>query len=535
MRGFNVLHPMGWDAFGLPAEQYAIQTGVHPAITTKKAIDNFRRQLKRFGFSYDWSREFGTIDPDYYKWTQWIFLQIYDAWFDVEAAARAAHRRAGRRASRAARARSRFNPDAAEISGDEKERDVRRLERRLDKRSAARHHRQLPARLPRAADRQLVPQARHRAGQRRGHRRPQRARRLSRVSASRSSSGCSASPPTASGCSRASRGSTGPSPRAPSRPGWIGHSEGAEVTFARWPAPVGTQERLRVFTTRPDTLFGATYMVVAPEHPLVDAVLRQPAPRTPDVQQLRAYVSAARNRSDLERQQSKEKTGVFTGVYAINPATGAAHPGLDRGLRADGLRHRRHHGRAGARRARPRVRHAVRPARSSRWCVPDGDKSEGCFSGDGKNINSHNAELSLDGLPTAEAKQTHHRLARAEGPRQAQAQHQAARLAVQPSALLGRALPDRLRRARQPPPGAAPSALPVLLPELADYQPEESDDPQAAARQGARLGAHHGRRRRRRRACRPTPRSRARPTPCPAGPARAGTSCATPTRRTPTR
>ena len=85
MRGFNVLHPMGWDAFGLPAEQYAIQTGVHPAITTMKAIDNFRRQLKRFGFSYDWSREFGTIDPEYYKWTQWIFVQIYNAWFDVDA------------------------------------------------------------------------------------------------------------------------------------------------------------------------------------------------------------------------------------------------------------------------------------------------------------------------------------------------------------------------------------------------------------------------------------------------------------------
>jgi leucyl-tRNA synthetase len=82
MRGFNVLHPMGWDAFGLPAEQYAIQTGVHPAITTRNAIDNFRRQLKRFGFCYDWSREFGTIDEDYYRWTQWIFLQIYNAWFD---------------------------------------------------------------------------------------------------------------------------------------------------------------------------------------------------------------------------------------------------------------------------------------------------------------------------------------------------------------------------------------------------------------------------------------------------------------------
>ncbi|MBL4591151.1 MAG: class I tRNA ligase family protein, partial [Phycisphaerales bacterium] len=84
MKGFNVLHPMGWDAFGLPAEQYAIQTGVHPVVTTRNAIDNFRRQLKRFGFSYDWSREFGTIDESYYRWTQWIFLQVYHAWFDAE-------------------------------------------------------------------------------------------------------------------------------------------------------------------------------------------------------------------------------------------------------------------------------------------------------------------------------------------------------------------------------------------------------------------------------------------------------------------
>ena len=85
MTGHNVLHPMGWDAFGLPAEQYAIQTGVHPAITTRKAIDNFRRQLQRFGFSYDWSREFGTIDDEYYKWTQWIFLKLYGAWFEERA------------------------------------------------------------------------------------------------------------------------------------------------------------------------------------------------------------------------------------------------------------------------------------------------------------------------------------------------------------------------------------------------------------------------------------------------------------------
>ena len=82
MQGFNVLHPMGWDAFGLPAEQYAVQTGVHPAVTTSKAIDTFRRQLQAFGFSYDWDREFSTIDPDYYRWTQWIWLRCYHAWYD---------------------------------------------------------------------------------------------------------------------------------------------------------------------------------------------------------------------------------------------------------------------------------------------------------------------------------------------------------------------------------------------------------------------------------------------------------------------
>ena len=123
MKGYNVLHPMGWDAFGLPAEQYAIQTGVHPAETTKAAIDNFRRQLQRFGFCYDWSREFATIDPDYYRWTQWIFCKIYDAWFDPhEGQGRGRGRPIGELIEEfeSGRREIRVNPQAAEHTDDEK-------------------------------------------------------------------------------------------------------------------------------------------------------------------------------------------------------------------------------------------------------------------------------------------------------------------------------------------------------------------------------------------------------------------------------
>jgi len=308
MKGFNVLHPMGWDAFGLPAEQYAIQTGIHPAVTTKGAIENFRRQLQRFGFSYDWSREFGTIDPEYYRWTQWIFLKLFNAWYDP-AAKRARH--VSELEAMASRGEVATPAPWGQMSAEARRAfvDSRRLayqsemvvnwcpklgtvlanDEVIDGRSerggfpvVRKPLKQWVFRITEYADR-LVEQ-------------------LALLEWPESTKAMQSE--------------------------WIGRSEGAEVEFELDRAP-GAERRatqtLRVFTTRPDTLFGATYMVVAPEHPLVTGVLASP-PAGVDVSALRAYVERTRSRSDIERQEAREKTGVFTGVNAINPATGEPIP-----------------------------------------------------------------------------------------------------------------------------------------------------------------------------------------------------------------
>ncbi len=317
MRGFNVLHPMGWDAFGLPAEQYAIQTGIHPAETTKKSIDNFRRQLKRFGFNYDWSREFGTIDPDYYRWTQWIFLQIYNAWFDAEQQkARPigeliAELESGMRAAV-------VNPNAAEHAD---KRDAPETVNWSDLSDAARRKIIDSYRLAYLGEQTVnwcpklgtalaneeVIDGRSERGGYPVLRKPLR-QWMFRITA------------YADRLLQGLQDVEWPEMTRTLQANWIGRSEGAEVDFPLLnDAGEATGKHLRIFTTRPDTIFGATYMVVAPEHSLVDATLANPAQDT-DVDTLRAYVDAARNRSDVERQENKEKTGVFTGVYALNPA-----------------------------------------------------------------------------------------------------------------------------------------------------------------------------------------------------------------------
>ncbi|MCC6416681.1 MAG: leucine--tRNA ligase [Gemmataceae bacterium] len=289
MRGFNVLHPMGWDAFGLPAEQYAIETGTHPRETTQKNIATFRRQIKMLGFSYDWDREVDTTDPNYFKWTQWIFLVLFDTWYDTE-------QRKGRPLAELP------IPDAVRQQGDRAVRAYQDTHRLAYQTEAPVNW--CPALGTVLANEEVVDGKSERGG----HpvvRTPLRQWML-RITAYAERL-----------LNDLQRVDWSEAIKEMQR-NWIGRSEGAEVDFA---LPDGTTP-IRVFTTRPDTLFGATYMVLAPEHPLVgriataaqrDAVAR--------------YQTEAARKSDLERTElARKKTGVFTGAYAINPVNNERVP-----------------------------------------------------------------------------------------------------------------------------------------------------------------------------------------------------------------
>ncbi|MFZ2642166.1 MAG: leucine--tRNA ligase [Verrucomicrobiia bacterium] len=247
MRGFNVLHPMGWDAFGLPAEQYAIETGTHPAQTTAKNIATFKRQIQMLGFSYDWDREVNTTDPEYFKWTQWIFLQLFKKGLAYQQSVPVW-----------------WCEGCKAVLANEEVKDGK-CDRKGHTNVVRRPMRQWILRITAYADRLLED--------------------LKLVDWTESIKEMQRN--------------------------WIGRSEGAEVVFQI----SNSESQITVFTTRPDTLFGATYMVLAPEHPLVEKV-------TTDAQRaaVNAYREAASKKSELDRTNlAKEKTGVFTGAYAINP------------------------------------------------------------------------------------------------------------------------------------------------------------------------------------------------------------------------
>jgi len=283
MKGFNVLHPMGWDAFGLPAEQYAIQTGTHPSKTTRENCDTFRRQIKELGLSYDWDREINTTDPEYYKWTQWIFIKIYNTWFDEKAGK-------GRPIEELP------VPDEIRKEGKEAVRNY------VDsKRLAYYDNAQVwwcpVCRIVCANEEVLTDGSHEKCG--------------NTVEKKNLKQWMLRIPLYAERLLKGIDSLDWPEGIKDMQRNWIGRSTGADVDFRI----EDREEKIRVFTTRPDTLFGATYMVLSPEHHLVD-ILTTPERKS----EVAAYVKAASLKSDLDRTDlSKEKTGVFTGSFAVNP------------------------------------------------------------------------------------------------------------------------------------------------------------------------------------------------------------------------
>lgn len=344
MAGYNVLHPMGWDAFGLPAEQYAVETGTHPSVTTKKNIDTFRRQIKSLGFSYDWDREVNTTDPKYYRWTQWIFTQLYKkglAYIDEVPV--------------------NWCPALGTVLANEEV---------IDGKSERGGHpvirqpmKQWVLKITEYAERLLED--------------------IDELDWSE-------------GIKEMQRN-------------WIGKSEGAEVTFSI----DDSSEKVTVFTTRPDTLFGATYMVLSPEHPIVEKITA-PSHRNA----VAAYRKKAASMSDLDRTGlNTEKTGEFTGSYAINPVNGEKIPVwiADYVLISYGT---------GAIMAVPAhdtrdfdfavkfgipIRAIIEPdakeAAALKVNIADVLAGKACWTGDGKSINSANSEdLDINGLDVKTAK-----------------------------------------------------------------------------------------------------------------------------------
>jgi leucyl-tRNA synthetase len=377
MCGFNVLHPMGWDAFGLPAEQYAIETGTHPGVTTQKNIATFRRQIKMLGFSYDWDREVDTTDPNYYKWTQWIFLQLFDTWYDPE-------QKRGRPIAELP------IPNAVQQQGDKAVRayqDNARLAYQIEA-----PVNWCPALGTVLANEEVVDGKSERGG----HpvvRMPLRQWML-RITA------------YAERLLDDLALVDWPDSIKEMQRNWIGKSEGAEVDF-RLPARSASEGcNLRIFTTRPDTLFGATYMVLAPEHHLVEQIT------TPEQRAaVEAYRAETVRKSDLERTElAKKKTGVFTGAYAINPVNQEKIPiwiadyvlisygtGAIMAVPAHDERDFEF-----ARQFGLPIRTVVRPP--DEWLKQTKstlDRLTEAYVGDGTAINSG----SFDGLPTAEFKQ----------------------------------------------------------------------------------------------------------------------------------
>jgi leucyl-tRNA synthetase len=338
-KGFNVLHPMGWDSFGLPAEQYAIRTGTHPAETTKRNIDNFRRQLRSLGFSYDWDREIATSDPDYYKWTQWIFTKLYEKGLAYEAEAMV-----------------NYCPALGTVLANEEVEEGKTKEGGHD--VERRPLRQWILKITAYAERLLDDLALVDW--------PDSLKRL--------------------------------------QTNWIGKSLGAYISFK----VKQNYDEISVFTTRADTLFGATFLVLAPEHPLVAGIT------TPEQKHaVESYQKKAANESDLFRTElNKDKTGVFTGGYAINPVTCKEIPiwiadyvlmsygtGSVMAVPAHDMRDFEF-----AKKFDLSVIPVIKPTDQTDEIIQKVLHGDECWEGEGEYVNSQNSEVSFHRLDMAQAK-----------------------------------------------------------------------------------------------------------------------------------
>jgi leucyl-tRNA synthetase len=391
-RGLHVLHPMGWDAFGLPAEQYAIKTGQHPRQTTEANVATFKRQIQSLGFSYDWSRELATTDPDYFKWTQWIFLKLYNSWFNPETNKAEPIETLKYPAELVA---SGLRPDSSAHSADstlEAKRRVYRDSKRLAYVSAALVW--WCEELGTVLANEEVVDGKSEVGGFPVVRKPMRQWMLritayaERLLADLDTIDWSDS-------------------LKEMQRNWIGRSEGATVDFEVVGSsrcddrtPQRSVPTILVFTTRPDTLFGATYMVLSPEHKLVDQITTAEQRAA-----IAKYKTEVAKKSDLERTElAKEKTGVFTGAYAINPVNGEKIPIwiADYVLASYGT---------GAIMAVPA--HDTRDFEfATKFNLPiiqvvqppDPKTDWHGFVDDGTSVNSTGPEVSITGLPTPEAK-----------------------------------------------------------------------------------------------------------------------------------
>ena len=478
MQGLNVLHPIGFDAFGLPAEQYAVEYGVHPRVTTEKNISNMLRQLKRLGLSYDWDRTLATTDEEYYKWTQWIFVQLYQSFYDrVQNKARPINELVNRleRGATYISIDGEIHQSGFDDAVDWNALDFFKREKILSKIRLA-YLDEVPVNwCPELgtvlANEEVTADNKSERGGFPVYKRPLRQWML-RITA------------FADRLNDDLENVEWPEPVKLMQRNWIGRSTGAQVVFESEAGPI------EVFTTRPDTLFGATYMVVAPEHPLVRALTT-----VEQETEIQKYVDRSLQRSDVERMaDSKSKSGAFTGSYAVNPATGTRVPIWisDYVMMSYGT---------GAIMAVPAhdqrdydfaktfslpIEPVVEP--TSSWLaereisladyLANPTLSDSVFAGEGASANSSNASISLNGLSTLEAKESIIAWLEKEGRGRAKVQYKLRDWLFSRQRYWGEPFPvlhgpDGTLRT------VDVSDLPVVLPAMDDFSPNASSDPDA--------------------------------------------------------